>query len=41
VTVVIEPEEEKAKYQPARRVEPEPAPARAAGYTPIEPRPGS
>jgi adenylate cyclase len=43
VTVVIEPEEEKAKYQPARRVEPEPepAPAKAAGYTPIEPRPGS
>jgi hypothetical protein len=37
VTVVIEPEEEKAKYQTARRVEPEPepAPAKAAGYTPI------
>jgi adenylate cyclase len=47
VTVVIEPEEEKAKYQPARRSEPEPeatpqpAPAKAAGYAPIEPRPGS
>jgi adenylate cyclase len=38
---VTEAHEEKAKYQPARRAVEEPAPAKAAGYAPIEPRPGS
>jgi adenylate cyclase len=42
---VTEAHDEKAKYQPARRSEPvripEPAPAKAAGYAPIEPRPES
>jgi adenylate cyclase len=42
---VTEAHDEKAKYQPARRSEPvripEPAPAKAAGYAPIEPRPKS
>jgi hypothetical protein len=41
---ITEAHEDKAKYQPARRAEveeePAPAPAKAAGYAPIEPRPG-